>query len=317
MEHLKTTWDLKVKLSITRYFTQIPWGKNMSMPDNQVFHSESQNWLQRHPLVSYFCLAYAISWILSIPFILSEWGILSGDFRPFFIVKSFGPFLAAYILTGFLEGKDGVKRFRKSVRQWQTGWLWYLITLLVIPALLLGGILIQPGSLAGFKGITPLILVNYAVTYLVVFFGGGPLGEEPGWRGFALPRLQKQYGPLAGTLILSALWTCWHLPDFLTSAQGGGPGTGISAFLVNFPIFLALVTAIAVILTWIFNNTRGSVFLSILAHASVNTPQVVLVPLFPAVTTTRLNLAALIGFSLPAVVLLLVTHGRLGYTLKD
>ena len=82
---------------------------------------------------------------------------------------------------------------------------------------------------------------------------------------------------------------------------------------MNFPIFLALVTAIAVILTWVYNRTGGSVLMTILAHASVNTPQVVLVPLFPAVDVTRLNLAALIGFGLTAILILIFTRGTLGY----
>jgi membrane protease YdiL (CAAX protease family) len=269
--------------------------------------------MEQHPLFFFFFIAYAVSWILSIPFILSEWGILHGDFKIIFVLKSFGPFLAAYIMTSIVEGRVGIFRLRQRIKQTQASWLWYLFILLGIPALLLLGIIIQPGALASFQGLKPVLLVSYPLTFIAVFFGGGPLGEEPGWRGYALPRLQQRYGPLWGTLLLSVLWTCWHLPDFLTSAQGGGPGTSFSAFLINFPIFLVLVTAIAIILTWIFNHTRGSIFISILAHASVNTPQVVLVPLFLAVGVTELNLAALIGFGVPALLIAVLTRGRLGY----
>lgn len=272
-----------------------------------------QHWMQQHPLFSFFILAYAFSWALSIPFILSEWGILNGDFTVLFAIKSFGPFVAAILLTRIMEGKPGVIGLRKRIRQWQAGWQWYVFILLVIPALILTGIAVQTGKLTGFEGIQPALPATYLVTYLMVMFGGGPLGEEPGWRGFALPRLQQRYGALRGTLILSAVWSCWHLPDFLTSAQGGGPGTGFSAFLTNFPIFLVLITSIAILLTWIFNHTRGSIFLAILAHASINTPQVALVPLFPAVDTTSLNLAALIGFGIPALLIVLLTRGYLGY----
>jgi uncharacterized membrane protein len=118
---------------------------------------------------------------------------------------------------------------------------------------------------------------------------------------------------LVGTLLLGVLWTGWHLPDFLTTAQGGGPGTGFSTFLSNFPIFFLLIMALAIIFTWIFNHTQGSIFIALLAHASVNTPQVVLVPLFPSLNTTTLNLAALIGFGVPALLILLFTRGKLGY----
>ena len=148
---------------------------------------------------------------------------------------------------------------------------------------------------------------------MLVFFGGGPLGEEPGWRGFALPRLQSRYGALWGSLLLGLLWGGWHLPDFLTAAQGGGPGTGLAAFLVNFPTFMLLVLSLAILLTWIYNHTGGSIFISTLAHASVNTPQVALVPLFLAVGLTSLNLAALVGFGVPALLIVILSRGRLGY----
>jgi membrane protease YdiL (CAAX protease family) len=269
--------------------------------------------LRQYPLFFFFLFAYLISWILVLPFILSEWGVLSGDFTIAFIIKSYGPFLAAYIMLRVTEGKEGVLRLRKSIRQGRAGWGWYLFVLLGIPSLILLGIILQPGMLAGFQGLRPILVVSYLTNYILVFFGGGPLGEEPGWRGFALPRMQSRFGPLRGTLLLGILWTCWHLPDFLTSAQGGGPGIGLDTFLKNFPMFLLLVTALAVIFTWIFNHTRGSVFLALLAHASVNTPQLVLVPLFPVVDFTGLDLAALIAFVLPALLIIILTRGRLGY----
>lgn len=269
--------------------------------------------MKRHPLFFFFLIAYLSSWILSVPFILSEWGVIHGDLRPIFAIKSFGPFLAAFVMARVLGGKPGLAQLRRQIRQWRaSGWM-YLFVLLGIPALLMLAILIQPGTAEGFKGLSPAVPVTYLVSYVLVWFGGGPLGEEPGWRGFALPRLQKRFGPLRGTLLLSVAWTGWHLPDFLTSAQGGGPGTGLQAFLTNLPIFFLLVTAIAFILTWVYNRTGGSVFMALLAHASVNTPQVALVPLFPAVDTTILNLGALIGLGIPAIVLILATRGRLGY----
>ncbi|MAT45653.1 MAG: CPBP family intramembrane metalloprotease domain-containing protein [Anaerolineaceae bacterium] len=269
--------------------------------------------MQRYPLFFFFLIAYLSSWILSVPFILSEWGVLHGDFTIIFAIKSFGPFLAAYVIIRITEGKEGLHRLRQRIKQKQASLVWYLLILLGIPTILMVGIIIQPGALANFQGLNATLLLRYPLTFIVVIFGGGPLGEEPGWRGFALPRMQFRYGPLVGTLLLGVLWTGWHLPDFLTSAQGGGPGTGFSTFLINFPIFFLLVMALAIIFTWIFNHTKGSIFIAVLAHASVNTPQVVLVPLFPSLNTTTLNLAAMIGFGIPALLILLFTRGTLGY----
>ena len=103
-------------------------------------------------------------------------------------------------------------------------------------------------------------------TFLVFGFFSGPLFEEPGWRGFALPRLEEARGPLVGTLILGVLWGAWHLPQFLVpewAAQNGGsdPGT-ILAFLV-------LVLTLAPLMTWVYNRT-GSLFLTMVTHASIN-----------------------------------------------
>lgn len=272
-----------------------------------------QGLLREHPLFFFFLIACAFSWIISIPFVLSEWGILHGDFTVAFALKSFGPFLAAYILIRITEGKEGLLRFRQRFKPARADWQWYLFILLVIPAPVLLGIITQPGALANFPGLSPAFLVTCLVTFILVSLGGGPLGEEPGWRGFAVPRLQARYGPLWGTLLLGVLWTFWHLPDFFTSQQGGGPGTGLTPFVENLPLFLLLVTALAVIFTWVFNHTQGNIFAAILMHACVNVSQVILVPLFPGLDFTKLDLAALIGYGVPALLILSLTRGRLGY----
>jgi uncharacterized protein len=110
----------------------------------------------------------------------------------------------------------------------------------------------------------------YALNFAVIFVIGGPLGEEPGWRGFAVPRMQPRFGPPGGTLLLGFPWACWHLADFLTSAQHGGPGTDRAAFFTNFPICIVSTTSMAVVFTWVFNHARASIFIAILLHASVD-----------------------------------------------
>jgi hypothetical protein len=103
--------------------------------------------MRQHPLISFFFLAYAISWILSIPAILSQWGILSNAvFFISFTIKSFGPFLAAYIMLRVIEGPAAVRRWWQSMRQMHAGWQWYLFILLGIPVLALLGIIVLPGA---------------------------------------------------------------------------------------------------------------------------------------------------------------------------
>jgi uncharacterized protein len=269
--------------------------------------------IRRHPLFAYFSIAYAFSWITLIPYILSSWGWLPGNWTIAFVIHTFGPAVAAISVVGTIEGKAGVNRLRQRVRQWRVGWPWYLFTVVGIQALFLLGIVIQPGGLASFRGLAPVLLASYPLTYVAVLFGGGPLGEEIGWRGFALPRMQPRYGPLKATLLLGVLWTGWHLADFVTPSQGGGTGSSLSTFLTNFSIFLLVVVALSIILTWIFNHTRGSILMAILAHASVDNPQAALVPTVFAVGVTTVNLAGLIGFVVPAILILVLTRGRLGY----
>jgi membrane protease YdiL (CAAX protease family) len=270
--------------------------------------------MRQHPLFLFFLLAYLISWIFLTPSVLSAWGILPGDFLITFVIHTFGPTLAAIIMVSMLEGKTGLQSLRQRVRQLRAGWQWYVFILVGIPALIVLGIIIQPGALASFKGLTAILPLSYLVNFVAVWFGGGPLGEEIGWRGFALPRMQPLYGPLWGTILLGVLWCFWHLPEFWMPSMGGGPGTGLGGFaLTNLLMFLPMVVAIAIIFTWVFNHTQGSVFVSITAHASFNIPQVVLVPLFLAVNYTSLLLANLIGFGVPALLIIILTRGRLGY----
>lgn len=269
--------------------------------------------MRRHPLFFFFFIAYAGSWIVTLPYVLSVWGFLPGDYSVLYIIKPFaGPFLAALIMTSITEGKAGLLRLRDLLKQRHVGWQWYLLILLGIPILILIGIIVQPGLLTSFKGLTPTLLVTYPAYFFIVFFGVA-LPEEIGWRGFALPRLQPRYGPLEGTLLLGVLWAFWHLLFFLTPYHGGGPGTSLTTYLTNFATFFVMVIAFAIIFTWVFNHTKGSVFIANLLHTSIDTPQLAWIPLFLAVSETSLNLASLISFVVPAILIVILTRGRLGY----
>lgn len=276
--------------------------------------------LREHPLFSFFFLSYAFSWIVSLPYVLSIWGVMPGNYMLGLIFKQWvGPALAGIVMTLLIEGKAGLRTFRRRWWQWRAGWQWYLFILLGVPGLILLGIVIQPGALAHFQGLPPHLLVNYLVYFVIVFFGVG-LPEEIGWRGFALPRMQPRYGPLRATLLLGVLWAGWHLLFFLMPDHGGGPGTDPAALLKNFSIFFVMVMAMSIVFTWVFNHTRGSVFIASLVHTAIDVPQLVWVPLFLQVGTsnstsgeTGLDLALLVTFGVLALLIVLLTRGRLGY----
>jgi len=269
--------------------------------------------MQRHPLFSYFSIAYAIKFIFLVPYTLAAWGIISGDWGIAFIIATFGPCLSGIIMIRVTEGNPGLSRLKSRVRQWRVGWKWLSFVFAGIPALIMLGIVVQPGALAGFLGVSALVVARYPLYYFGVWWGGGGVNEEIGWRGFALPRMQLRYGPLWGTLFLGVVHCFWHLEEFLTPAQGGGPGTGWTPFVVTLPIFLLLVISFTIIMTWLFNHTRGSLFAAISAHASVDTPQLALIPLFPAVGVTSMLLGSAVGLGVPALLIVILTRGRLGY----
>jgi len=248
-----------------------------------------------------------------IPYVLAEWGYLQGNYTIFYLLHVFGPAVAAIIMTRIVAGQTGLRELRQSIRQWRTPRQWYLFILLGIPALIMFGIILQPGALESYQGLTTSMVAGYPFYLIAVFFGVG-LGEEPGWRGFALPRMQSRFGSLWETLLLGLLWSCWHLPDFLTASKGGGPGAGLTTFLTNFPIFTLAVMSLAITMTWVYNYTSGSLFIAILAHASVDAPEAAgWTALFPAVSMIGLHWALLVSFTIPAVLIIVLTRGRLGY----
>jgi len=271
--------------------------------------------MRQHPLFSFFFMAYAFSWITLIPYILSQWNVLPNIpfFQIFFVLNPFvGPTLSAYIMNRITEGKAGLLNMRKRLRLLKVGWHWYAFILLGIPVMMLLGIIILPGALASFLGLPSSFLITYIIYFIAIFFGGGPLGEEIGWRGFALPRMQTRYGALRATILLGILWTFWHLPHFLTTSQRGGPGFSSSIFYINLPIFFLLVMSITVIMTWVFNHTKGSIFIAILLHASINTFGMV-VSLYSAPIVTSTDLPIAIGLGALAIAILIFTRGKLGY----
>lgn len=268
--------------------------------------------LARRPLTSFFVLAYALAWLIEVPMVLSAAGMLPPLPRVALaigiVVSTFAPMAAAFIMAGVLEGRAGVVRMLRRLVLWRVGLGWYAFVLLGIPIIVLLGTIVVPGALAAYQPIIGTLLVAYPLAFLTTLLLGGPLGEEPGWRGFALPRLQERNGPLRGSLVLGILWSFWHFPLFFT-------GIWTPPTIANIVMFTVMITALTVIMTWVFNHGRGSLLLMILMHASFNTfVNRIAVPLFPAPIFEEYGLLpVLIGFTATALVLVVATRGRLGY----
>lgn len=136
-----------------------------------------------------------------------------------FLGQVFGPSLAAFVMTGVTEGKEGLRRFIERIVQWRVGIQWYLFVLIGIPVIMSLGTVVLPGIWQSFKPFENPVsgLLSYLVFYVYpALLIGGPLFEKPGWRGFALPRLQRRFGPMAASLMLGVLWAFWHAPIWLS-----------------------------------------------------------------------------------------------------
>ncbi len=203
-------------------------------------------------LIFFFALAFLLSWY---PWIIALFrGTITGP-------NPLGPFVAALIVLGITEGRGGIKQLLARIVRWRVGIQWYAVIFLL--PVVISGVALLTNLAAGAQ----IKLVNENLfqwkeilsSFIFIFLFIG-LGEEPGWRGFALEKLQKLFSPLRSTLILSAIWAIWHLPLM-----------GSEFPLPVIPAFLISLMGGALVQTWVYNRTNGSVLLMMLFHSTLNT----------------------------------------------
>ena len=289
--------------------------------------SPLKRWFGTHPLIAYYLLAFGLMWMFAVPLAFSRnqgSAVLPFDLpepaaAALFLLATFsGPTIAAIIVTAVSDGWSGVRTLLKPMLQWRVRPRWYLVALTVNLLIWLLAYLavIGPQLLGAVVIGWPLLFTTFLP--LVAFGVIVPsIAEEPGWRGFALPRLQQCYGPVTGSLVQGALHGLWHLPVLFTAYFGPLPAENIVPFLLTavFATFLY---------TWVFNRTNGSVLLAILLHAASNAASQWLHVLLET-TNTPIPAAGVAGYlastgwlnviayALVALVLVAATRGRLGY----
>ena len=275
-----------------------------------------QGLLARHPLISYFIITFAFSWLAFLPGVLTYYGVLSvalSVIGVLGIVGLLGPVMSGFFMTALTEGGAGVGDLLRRIVLWRVGLRWYLFVLLGIPAVVVLGTLLRPGALASFDISAQPISLAYLSAFVSMLVIGGPLFEEPGWTGFAQPRLQGLHGPLVGGLILGSLWALWHLPGFLIPSQNL-QDIPPRRTVLDFVVFALALMGLRLVIMWVVNNTRGSVFMAILTHASWNTfYSASLIGLFPARSVLGSYLNLTLAACALALVLAAITRGRLGY----
>lgn len=206
-----------------------------------------KSFVKHHPVVTYFVLAYALTWMLAPLLTIS---LLLG------VVGLLMPAVAAIVVSAVTEGRPGVKTLLRRLTIWRVGLRWYAVAL-GLPMLLSLGVAAS-GSLSGapgpieFSPISPLTMIIFVLV----------VGEEIGWRGYALPKLLQSHSALTASLILGVLWGGWHLPTFFIP---GAPQAGIP-----FIAFLLFTTGASVLFTWLYRHTQGSLLIATVFHGAIN-----------------------------------------------
>lgn len=258
------------------------------------------------PVPAFFTLAYLLSW----SYWLVTLGIMGRDTLAWFVPGAFGPPVAALVVTGLVDGRAGIGAFLRRCVRWRVSPRWYLLALVGLPAVgLLVGLWLGDGT-GRFAGTGPAVGVTYLATLsFLVVLGGGQ--EEPGWRGFALPRMQASMGPVSASVVLGLLWGLWHLPVFVLVPGYNSAGPGVASIATVLLVYTAFgAVGQSLILTWLFNNTRGSVLLAVLAHASLNAGG--------AFATGRAaSMALFAAFAVLGLALTMATRGTLSYLPSD
>jgi membrane protease YdiL (CAAX protease family) len=220
-------------------------------PTEEPAMSSIVTWTRRHRLVAFFGLAFLLSWW--------SWPFYALDLAPTAFFPC-GPLVAALVVIGVAEGRDGYRELGARMIRWRVGWTWWPVavgTPLAVLALAAAANVALWGApvpvLAGMAW-TQLVLVA-AVRFVNPL--DGPLGEEPAWRGYAVPQLQARRSPLASGLVLGLIVALWHLPLVVTGQLAA--------------VGLPITFAITLVYVWLFNRAGGSVLLVMVFHIAQGT----------------------------------------------
>jgi membrane protease YdiL (CAAX protease family) len=246
---------------------------------------------RRHPVIAYALLTYAISWTLVLPLVLNSLGLTHLPLPPgWHALAALGPIAAAFIMAKVTSGRKGVIALRRSMGRWQVGWFWWLVAvgspllMLALSVLLVGfvsGQWLDVSSVLTSPATFSFWLVSGVLTGVIYGFG-----EEPGWRGFALPRLEKRWNALIATLLVFVIWALYHTPFFFYQ---------YSFSLGTMAGFLIGLLAGAFWLTYLYNSTGGSVLIAMCWHALFNVVSAIAQAADPSALAVISMLAILLG----------------------
>jgi uncharacterized protein len=271
-------------------------------------------------LLGFYAMTFAFTWIWDV----LAFGVWHLD--PSGVGLAFGPFLdptlAAFVTTASIDAGSGVLRHLRRYVLWRVPIQWY-VGLSAWYARLDAGKRAHSAQYPCDLPFPPAALaLGFVQLFVTIFIFGGPLGEEPGWRGFGLPRLQERAPWSArgqpvlrgGVEHLPVYLLVWHLPVYLLVPGYSGAGTGIIGIGIPFAQFRVATTASAFMFTWLFNKSRGSLLLTMLLHVSINASGIVLqFSQVPAQTQDQLLAMRTVEWLIVAMLLIGTTRGKLAY----
>ena len=260
--------------------------------------------IERHPVLTYFALTFAISWGGFLMVVGGPGGFpgTPEDFETLLPLVALamlaGPPVAGILLTSLVYGRAGLRELLSRLLRWRVGARWYAVALLTAPLLMMT---VTPLALSLlFPEFLPRVFTTDDKATLLLF--GIAMGlaagffEELGWTGFAVPGLRPRYGVLTTGLIVGLLWGAWHfLVNFWSSGTSSG-ALSLTLFLHSFLFSVGVLSAFRVLMVWVYDRTGGSLLVAMLMHASLTTSNVILVPLatgVPLVTWSLVLAAAL------------------------
>jgi len=219
--------------------------------------------VKRHPIITFFVLTYVLTWALESPLVFLRDTVTDTQGLVLVILASNVVSVVAIVLTAIVFGRGTLRKLLGRLLIWRVNPLWYLVVILG-PVALTGGVVALNALMGGPALSLGMPLLGVAVFLAFSIFPGSALGEEIGWRGYALPRLQAGRSALSASLLLAPIWALWHLPLWLTGDPVKTP-TFYAAFVVS-------AFALSIILTWVYNSSGGSLLMVVLLHATFNLP---------------------------------------------
>jgi membrane protease YdiL (CAAX protease family) len=233
----------------------------------QPAYLRSANTIHPVPLSTYLLLTFGSAWLIWLPLLVAQYTSLTLPVPSVVLITlgSFAPTITALLLTWRYAGGTELRRLLSRALIWRVSPVWYVVAI-AGPAL----IMLLAMSIHVLLGGTAPDYVPFgarwlivAINFVLVLLIGGPLGEEFGWRGFALQSLEARFSPLWASLILGIIWTVWHLPLFFISdsAQHSLP----------FGMYALLTIPLTLLITWVYHSSGDSLLLVMLFHSAVNT----------------------------------------------